>query len=547
MKPTKIFLIFILAFFIILPSCGKRQEKSEKQPIKEEINYEPAYGDTIVEGSIGQVSTLIPQLASDSASHEVADLIYNGLVRYNKDLIIEGVLADSWKVSEDGLRITFHLKKQVKWHDGAPFTAKDVLFTYNLMIDPKTPTAYKEDFLRVKKVEVPDDYTFVVIYDKPFAPALISWSISILPSHILEGQDITKTDFGRNPIGTGPYKFEKWESDRIILKANDDYFEGRPYIDRVIYRVIPDNQTMFLELKGGGIDWMGLTPIQYKRQTETDFFRKNFQKFRYPSFSYTYLGYNLKDEKFKDKRVRQALSYAINRQEIIDGVLLGLGREATGPYLPDMWVYNPNVKRYPYDKKKALELLTEAGWKDTDNDGFLDKNGKKFQFTIITNQGNSMRARTGEIIQKNLHDIGIDVKLRIIEWAAFLKDFINKRKFEAVILGWSVPRDPDLYDVWHSSKTGPEELNFVSYSNPEVDELLEKGRSVFDQEERKKYYYRIQEILAEDQPYTFLYVPDALPAIHKRFKNIKPAPAGITYNFIRWYVPKELQKYSITP
>ena len=304
---------------------------------------------------------------------------------------------------------------------------------------------------------------------------------------------------------------------------------------------------MFLELKKGGIDWMGLSPLQYSRQTETDFFKKNFQKYRFPSFSYTYLGYNLKDEKFKDKRVRQALSYAINRQEIIDGVLMGLGRESTGPYLSDMWVYDDNVKKYPYDTAKAKELLSQAGWKDSDNDGILDRNGKKFEFTIITNQGNLMRARTGEIIQKNLKDIGINVKLRIIEWAAFLKNFINKKEFEAVILGWSVPRDPDLYDVWHSSKTGPEELNFVSYSNPEVDDLLEKGRSVFDQEERKKYYSRIQEILAEDQPYTFLYVPDALPVLDARFKNIKPAPAGITYNFIRWFAPQSLQKYKYTP
>ncbi len=546
MKLRNCFLFLLLSLLILAPACGKK-ESSKKGTVNEKIAYEPAYGDTIIEGSIGQVSTLIPQLASDSASHEVADLIYNGLVRYNKDLVIEGVLADSWKVSEDGLTITFNLKQNVKWHDGAPFTSKDVLFTYKMMIDPKTPTAYSGDFLKVKKADAPDEHTFVVTYEKPFAPALISWSSSILPAHILEGKDITKTEFGRNPVGTGPYKFGKWESDRIILVSNHDYFEGRPYIDRVIYRVIPDNQTMFLELKGGGVDWMGLSPLQYSRQTETDFFRKNFQKYRYPSFSYTYLGYNLLDEKFRDKRVRQALSFAINRQEIIDGVLMGLGRESTGPYLPDMWVYNGDVKKYPYDKAMAKDLFAKAGWTDSDGDGFLDRKGKKFEFTIITNQGNSMRARTGEIIQKNLQDMGIDVKLRIIEWASFLKNFINQKKFEAVILGWSVPRDPDLYDVWHSSKTGPEELNFISYSNPVVDELLEKGRSTFNLEDRKMYYSKIQEILADDQPYTFLYVPDALPAINGRFKNIKPAPAGITYNFTKWFVPKSLQKYSLTP
>ena len=507
----------------------------------------PAYGDLLIDASIGDASTLIPPLASDASSHDVAGYIYNGLIKYDGDLNLVGDLAESWEISPDGLTITFKLRKGVKWQDGAPFTAQDVMFTYQLMVDPKTPTAYGEDYKQVKKAEVLDDYTFRVTYPQPFAPALGSWTLAILPKHLLEGQDITKSPLARHPIGTGPFKFREWRTgDKIILSYNPDYFEGRPYLNGYIYLVKPDQATMFLELKAGNIDRMGLTPLQDKRQTEYAKFQETFNKYKYVSFAYTYLGYNLEDQRFADCRVRQALTYAINKKEIVDGVLLGLGQEATGPYKPGTWFSNPNVSRFDYNPEKAKALLAEAGW-HPNSQGILEKDGKPFEFTILTNQGNDLRVRTGEIIQRRLRDVGILVKIRTVEWAAFLKEFIDKGRFEAVLLGWTTGQDPDAFDVWHSSKTKPGELNFIHYNNPEVDRLLEEGRHTFDREKRRQAYFRFQEILAEDQPYTFLFVPDALPAVHKRFHGIKPAPAGINYNFPKWYVPKGEQKYTISP
>ncbi len=543
MKITGHLILPVLVLAFICSGCSQR-ESSDGRAVSD---TGPAYGDILVDGSIGDASTMIPLLATDSTSHDIAGMIYNGLVKYDKDLKIVGDLADSWDISPDGLVITFHLRKTVRWHDGHPFTADDVLYTYKTTIDPKTPTAYAGDFLRVKKAEALDAHTFRVTYDRPFAPALPSWSVAILPQHLLAGQDISKSPLARHPVGTGPYRFGEWVAgQKIVLRSNHDYFEGRPYIDGYIMRIIPDMATMFLELRAGGLDRMGLTPLQYTRQTDSNLFRKNFHKYRYLSFSYTYMGYNLKNPLFSDKRVRQAISYAIDKEEIIQGILLGLGKPATGPLKPGTWAYNPNVKTYPYNPRKARELLAEAGWRDTKGTGVLEKDGRPFVFEIITNQGNEVRAKCAEIIQKRLAEVGITVKIRVLEWAAFVNDFINKRKFDATILGWTIPLDPDLYDVWHSSKTAPEELNFISYKNAEVDALLEKGRSTFDQEERKKCYDRIQEILADEQPYTFLYVPDALPIISARFRGIVPAPLGIGYNFIKWYVPKAEQKLVMT-
>ncbi|HNR12848.1 MAG TPA: peptide-binding protein [Thermodesulfobacteriota bacterium] len=509
----------------------------------------PAYGDIIVQGSIGDASNLIPMLSSDSSSQDIAGLCYNGLVKYDKDLNLIGDLAESWDVSDDKLTITFHLRHGVKWQDGTEFTAEDVMFGYQTIISPNTPTAYSGDFLEVKKAEVVDPHTFRVTYKEAFAPGLASWSnLVVVPKHLLEGTDITTSPLIRQTMGTGPYRLKEWRTgEKIVLTSNHEYFDGRPFIDGVIYRIIPDLATMFLELKAGNIDFMGLTPLQYLRQTDTGAFRKNFRKYKYLSFSYTYLGYNLLNPKFQDRRVRQAISYAIDKNEILEGVLFGLGEIATGPYKPGTWAFNSQVKPYPYDPARARQLLREAGWVDTDRDGILDKDGAPFEFTVITNQGNSQRTRTAEIIQRRLSEIGISMKIRTLEWATFINEYIDKKKFEATLLGWTISPDPDQYDIWHSSKTNFKELNFISYKNAEVDELLLQGRHTFDQEKRKQLYSRFQEILAEEQPYTFLYVPYALPVIHKRFRGIKPAAAGISYNFPKWYVPKAEHKYTIQP
>ena len=536
--PLLIPLVLIIVCIFLISGYGPEAEE-----------LKPAYGDTLVVGSIGEPSILVPMLAGDSASHDVAGLIFNGLVKYDTDLTLVGDLAESWDISDDGRVITFHLRKGVRWTDGVEFTADDVMFGYKTIISDKTPTPYKGDFLEVKKAEVVDKYTFRVTYDKPFAPALSSWgNLPILPKHLLEGKDITKTDFGRKPVGMGPFILERWEPGQsLTLKANKDYFEGRPYLDYYVYRIIPDQSTMFMELRAGGVDMMGLTPIQYTRQTNTEYFRKNFRKYRYPVFAYTYLGFNLKHPFFKDRRVRRAISYAIDKKEIIDVVLFGLGTVATGPYVPNTWPYNPDVQRYDYNPELARRLLKEAGWMDKDGDGVLEKDGVPFEFTILTNMGNSLREKTATIIQWRLKQVGIKVNVRLVEWSAFINEFIDKRRFEAVILGWSMGLDPDQYDIWHSSKTHEKEFNFISYSNPEVDRLLEMGRRVFDQQKRKKIYYRFQEILAEDAPYVFLYVPDALPIVHARFRGIKPSPIGITYNIHKWYVPESLQRHHMIP
>ncbi|RMG95888.1 MAG: peptide-binding protein [Candidatus Dadabacteria bacterium] len=551
--------IWLAVLLAALAACTQGSQESEKPEAAKEpqaqADLSPAYGDTFVDASIGDASTLIPILATDSASHSVAGLIYNGLVKYDGEYNVVGDLAESWEVSDDNLTITFHLKKGVRFHDGAPLTARDVEFTYRVTMDPNTLTAYRGDFEPVDSVEVLDDHTLRVRYKEPFAPALISWGAAVLPRHLLEGKDINTSELGRHPVGTGPFRFVEWTTgQRIVLERNPDYFDldpdtgmRLPYFDRYVFRIIPDLGVQFNELLAGKIDMMGLKPLQWVRQTESERFRSQYNKYKYLANAYTYLGYNLEKPMFQDVRVRRALTHAIDKNEIVEGVLLGLGVPATGPYKPGTWVYNPDVPKYPYDPEKAKALLAEAGWTDTDGDGVLDKDGQPFRFTVLTNQGNDQRLKSAEIIQQRLKAVGVEIEIRVLEWAAFINEFVKPGKFDAVILGWTITQDPDLYDVWHSSKAVPGGLNHTHYRNPEVDDLLVRARKTFDREERKRLYDRFQEILAEDQPYTFLYVPYALVAVSNRVHGIRPAPAGITYNFERWYVPKALQRHTETP
>lgn len=504
----------------------------------------PAPGDAIVVGSIGDASRLLPILVTDTSSGDITGLLFNGLLKYNERLEIVGDLAESWTVSEDGLTILFHLRPNVRWQDGTPLTAEDAQFTYQKLVDPNVRTPFSSSYELIESVEVLDPLTLRVRYKEPFAPALESWMIGIIPKHLLEHEDLNTTPLLRRPVGHGPYRFVRWKTGELIeLAANPDYFEHRPYISRYLYRIIPDTATQFLELLTGGIDLSGLTPLQYTRQTAGPYMQRAYRKFRYPSFGFTYLGYNLQDARFRDVRVRQAINRAIDKQGLIDGVLYGLGSVATGPYPKESWAYDPSVAPEPYDLKAAAALLAEAGWSDHDGDGWLDKDGQPFRFTILTNQGNDVRRQVAELVQQQLKALGIDVKIKVIEWSTFVHEFIDKRRFETVLLGWSLSRDPDLYDIFHSSKTKEGEYNFVGYANPEVDALLVQGRRTFGLKERAAIYHQVHRKLYEDQPYTFLFVGDSLPIVSSRFRNVKTSPIGIGYNFIDWYAPREEQRY----
>lgn len=544
-KTFRVLLVALLSSLLatMLIGCGQPKSNAENHFNQ---SYPAESGGTLVDAMSGEPSGLIAMMAGESSASAIASNIFNSLLKYDKNLELTGELAQSWDVSSDQKTITFHLKPNLKWADGMPLTSEDVLFTWKTVTDDKTRSPYGADYKLVKKAEAPDSKTFKVSYAQPYAPALDSWSgLHILPKHLLKEQDINNTPFSRNPVGSHYYQLDQWKKgESLSLKRNPNATQGQAKIDHLVSRIIPDRASQFLELMADNIDSMSLNSIQYARifPSRPDLNAKIAQ-YKELGNSYTYLGFNLKHKPFDDVRVRQAVNYAINKQEIIDGVLLGLGLPVASPYKPGTRWSNPKLQPYPYDPQKAIALLKEAGFEDHDHDGILDRDGQPLSFEILTNQ-NKEREMSAVLVQRRLKEIGIDVKIRVVEWATFISRFIKTGDFNVVLLGWGLGLEPDQFNIWHSSQQAPGQFNFIGYKNPKVDKLLEAGRLELNPDKRMKIYHEFAEILLEDSPIVYLSAGYSLQGVHKRIKGIDEPPpaAGIGHNSYDWFIPTPLRR-----
>ena len=470
-------------------------------------------------------SRLNPILATDAGSSEISGFIFNALVKYDKEgKKIIGDLASSYYF-ENNTTLVFHLRRDVRWHDGAPFSAKDVLFTYNLINSSQVVSPYTSTFREVKSVEILNPYKIRVTYKNPYFKALETWMMGILPEHILKDEtNIMNSSFNIQPIGTGPYRLTTLEfSKNIELRAFDAYFEHRPHIDSISFHVIADPMTRFLMLKSSQIDIGALEAMQLERQLNNDFY-DNFKIIEEISLSYTYLGFNLRRPKFQDPRVRQALSLGVNRQELVDILFLGHAAICRGPFLPGGPSFNRDVPLPEFNPKRAKALLQEAGYDD--------KNPLRFE--IATSNSNSIRPYAAEIIQHQLKKIGVEVTLRVMEWQAFLNMVVFPREFDATLLGWSLSLSPDPYLLWHSDNDKAGGFNFIGYHNPEVDALIDTMQRIVDREELARVQREIFAKIVEDNPYLFLFIPNSITAVNKNIKNVEPTLSGIWHNMIDW-------------
>jgi peptide/nickel transport system substrate-binding protein len=537
-----------LSLTLLVAGCNAPNEKQYQ--IDYTTQFPQVSGGTLINAMTGEPSGLISMIAGESASSAISSNIFNSLLKYDKNLELEGDLVAHWEISTDQKTITFKLKPNLKWADNNPLTSADVLFTWQAVTNEKNASPYASDFLLVKKAETPDAQTFRVTYQQAYAPALDSWAgLQILPKHLLEGKDLHTTAFARKPIGSHYYQLDSWKhGEHLKLSKNANSVLGPAQIDNLVTRIIPDNSAQFLELMADNIDLMGLDPIKYSRIIPA---RPELQKklalYKELGNSYTYMGFNLKHKPFDDVRIRRAINYAIDKQEIIDGVYLGLGINIASPYKPGTRWSNPALTPYPYDPAKARSLLKEAGFTDSNGDGILERDGKPFSFEIITNQ-NKEREKSAVLIQRRLKEVGIDVQIRAIEWASIISRFIKTGDFDVVVLGWGLGLDPDQYNIWHSSQQAPGQFNFIGYNNPKVDKLLEQGRLELNPDKRMEVYHQFSATLLEDSPIIYLSAGYGLTAIHKRVKGIDdPAPpAGIGHNSQDWYIPKSLRRNEIS-
>ena len=485
------------------------------------------FGSTLHLATSTNPARLNPILATDSSSSEIAEFLFNGLVKYDKDLKnIVGDLAEDFYF-EDDTTVVFKLRKNVFWHDGEPMRAKDVVFTYETIISDKISSPYSANFRFVKSVKAIDPFTVEVKYTQAYFKALEIWMMGILPYHLLKDEEnLMSASFNTAPIGTGPYVLEQLEhSKNIILRANEFYFIHKPKIERISFHVIADPMIHFLMLKSGSLDLGSIEAMAYERNLDTEFF-KNFSIYEDISHSYDYLGFNLKNKKFQDPRVRQALSLAIDREELVEILFFEHAQVCKGPFLPRTPSFNKEVKAPTQDLQKAKELLSQAGYNENN----------KLHFEIATSNASTIRPYAAEILQYQLQKIGVEVELRVMEWQAFLNMVVFPHEFDTILLGWRLAATPDPFLTWHSTNDKKGGFNFIGFESKKVDTLIDRTVLMTDKDKISVANREIFASIVEQNPYLFLYIPNTITAVSKKIKNVEPTLSGIWHNYIEWEI-----------
>lgn len=535
-------LLFVSFCITLIAGCGGGEEKGTATT-ETALSGEPQRGGTIVRRLESECKTLNWVLYTTQYENYVLRYLYDPLIDVDEKLEYTPVLAESFDISDDHLRITVHLRDDIHWHDGEPITSSDVKFTVDKIKDPAVPALNKEGYFdKLDRLEVVDDRTVVFVWKEPYAPSVYAITqIWPIPEHVYGEGDFLSNPANRAPVGSGPFKFDEWKTSQYIkLVRNEEYHGKKAYLDAVIFRIIEDNAVALNAMRAGEIDEMRVTQIQWERQTNDADFLEKFNKHVYYVPSYNYLGWNCRSVWFNDARVRLAMTLLFDRESINAKIYSGFAKLVSGPFYVNSWAYDKSIEPHPYDPLRAKELLTEAGWIDTDNDGVREKDGVKFQFELLIISESNVAQQWAQLLQESCGKAGVAVNIRGLEGATFF-DRVDSGEFDACALSWGLDLDPDIFDTFHSSMVPPKGLNHGFYSNATVDSLFEVGRVEFDQEKRAKIYHQIHRILHEEQPYTFVNaVPDKRP-ISKSIKGVVISPNG-PFNFYPganyWYIDK---------
>lgn len=491
----------------------------------------PVHGGTYVEGLAGNPRTINPILChANPVDRDIASLVFTGLVRAETDGTIVPDLATRWEITPDETIYTFHLRRDVLWHDGAPFTADDVVYTLTTIQDPDYSGApFLAEMWRNVVIQKLDTYTVRFVLREPFTPFLDYATVGILPAHILGGvsaADLPSATFNATPIGTGPWKIEQVSARSVSLVPHHDYYRADesdgPYLERITFRFYPSLAAVYEAYTRGEV--AGISRVLPEH---LEFVRQDAKLTLYsaPLSGYTVIFLNLDRAVFQDRAVRQAIMWALDRQALVDEILHGQGIVLDTPILPNSWAFDPDTPTYRYDTQKARAVLEDAGWLDHDQDGVRSRGALKLEFTLATNEGDATRLALIERISEQLAEVGMRVHPEIVSWEELVQDQLRRRRYDAILGGWeSLPPDPDPYIYWHSTQVSEDGLNFGGYINPEADRLLETARATTDPELRRDLYYRFQRLFAEDVPAILLYQPVYSYAVGANIHGIQMGP-----------------------
>lgn len=436
-----------------------------------------------------------PRLGKDTSAYRLRELVFDGLVNVKPDYTAEPNLAEKWD-NPDEKTWVFTLRKGVKFHNGQELKAEDVKFTYDTILDEKFASPLRSFFTPVKKVEVVDDYTVKFTLDSAYGPFLSYLNQGIVPKAVVEKAG---DSFANNPVGTGPYKFVSWKrADTISLEANPDYFRGRPKMDKIDLKIVPDNSARVVALESGDLDLVQspLSPQDVTRLQSKAGFKVN----RTPAAGYTYINLNCADPILSDVKVRQALSYMVNREQILNSIYKGIGSVAKGPIPPGMWAYTADLPSYTYDPNKAKALLDEAGWK-VGADGKRSKDGKPLKLTIRTHSEDPDRRQLIEVLQAELTNIGIQADTNVIDFASFFAD-VQAGKYQMGVIGWLNLANPDQATFRQFTIGGAG--NYGKCEDAQIDKLIKDARVTLDQAKAKDLYQQASKMIVDKAFYIFV-------------------------------------------
>jgi peptide/nickel transport system substrate-binding protein len=522
---------WIAVILLMTAGCSPPTE-SGPATLKAYLSAEPASLNYVTQG--------------DFNTEIVAKLVGDTLVDFAVDLSLVPRLATSWEVEGEGRRVTFHLHPGVRWHDGEPFTADDVIFTLEQVMDPASLAVGKRPYFEtVTGWEMPDDLTLVVTRSEPYARAIEVWSLlPILARHVYAGQDFLESPANRAPIGTGPYRLAEWVAgSHLDLRANEDYFGPRPAIPRILFRPLPDPATRVAALLAGELDITSLRPVDRERILGDPQLAARVRILQVERLYVWYLAWNQDGSNpfFRDARVRRAMTQALDREGFVRDVLQGGGRVATSFVHPAMWSFRDDIEPWPFDRSAAAALLDESGWSDHDGDGLRDREGIPFRFTLLMPAGNQDLIRAATLLQESLRTLGVEMNVRTLEYNLFRAER-DAGRFAGMANGWVLDVDPDCYDFWHSSQKRGTGINYPSYANEEVDALCDRARGLVDQSARAEIYGRVQEILHEEQPATFLAYRDSLLGLSHRLSGVDASPRSVWGSYpgvLQWRLQPE--------
>lgn len=530
-------LICISLFAVSCSNTGTEEMENPQQTQEEqteETPIEPKKGGEMVL-SIRTPKTLNPLLNEEYTVDQISKLIFDTLIDFDETQKPIPNLVSEWTFSDDGTVLTLNLRSDVKWHDGEPFTAKDVIFSLDTIKKAPESATYKKCIENITSYKAIDEHSLKIIYNQPFSGALYGLYFPVIPAHIYANQ--TETTAGEvKPIGTGAYMFSEFiPTKELNLTVNNNWFKGQPYIERIKVLITPDEETDLYSFEQGQLDVIGTDVIDWEKYSE----QENTRIHEYITSYYDFMGLNFNKSLFQDKNLRKAIAYSIDRETLLEKQYLNHGVVTNSPINPESWLYDSETEQYHFNQEKSKQILMDAGWSDTDSDGLLDKliNGSKvnLSFNLLVSSENLQRKEVAYEIQRMLSEVGINVQVEEVTQEEFLNR-LQSKNFDAFLGGWKLSPIPDFTFAFHSSQIDGG-ANYVSFRSEQMDTLLKQAFTAVGEEKMKNAYGNLQKFIADELPYISLYFRTAALITNEKIQGeIKPKKESIIGNIQDWFI-----------